>query len=43
MLELKMHVDTLRFAKLIASHYNLEVTVEQALNALYNYINTGEL
>lgn len=43
MLELKMYVDTLRFAKLIASHYNLEVTVGQTLNALYHYINTGEL
>jgi hypothetical protein len=43
MLELKMRPNEPRFARLIATHYNLDVTEQQALDALYDYINTGKL
>lgn len=42
-LELKKRPNEPRFAKMIATLYNLDVTEQQALDALYNYINTGEL
>lgn len=43
MLELKMRPNEPRFARLIATHYNLDVTEQQALNAIHDYINTGKL
>ena len=42
-LELKQRPNERRFAKMIATLYRLDVTEEQALDAIYNYINTGEL
>lgn len=42
-LELKQRPNEAKFARFIATLYNLDVTEQQALDALYHYINTGEL
>lgn len=42
-LELGIRPDERYFAKLITTHYNLDVTQQQALDAIHHYINTGEL
>lgn len=42
-LELKQRPDEPKFAEFIATLYNLDVTKQEALDALYHYINTGKL